>query len=181
MLLCHRPATVTTHCPVVLHPIWGNAGHRCTGTQLAPGPAQKCVPPSEPTSTDTVQDQGGLGAGPVSGSIIGPMGPGSRNSCFSWQPLPGRFLWGRICFFRDGAPSGTLVQTCGNSMCGPWMGHGGSRWPTPGGSPHYRFSMSTVHKTGLCAEVESVRQRVFLSPWGTPGDVQSELFRLLFR
>ncbi len=43
--------------------------HR-SGTQLAPGPAQICVPPSEPTSTDTVQDQGGRGAGLVSGSIL---------------------------------------------------------------------------------------------------------------
>ncbi len=47
-----------------------NARHGCTGTQLAPGPAQICVPPSEPTSTDTVQDQGGRGAGLVSGSIL---------------------------------------------------------------------------------------------------------------
>ncbi len=28
-------------------------------------------------------------------------------------------------------------------------GTGGSRWPAPGGSSHYRFSTSTVHKTGL--------------------------------
>ncbi len=48
---------------------YGNR-HGCTGTQLAPGPAQICVPPSEPTSTDTVQDQGGRGAGLVSGSIL---------------------------------------------------------------------------------------------------------------
>ncbi len=33
-------------------------------------PAQICIPPSEPASTDTVQDQGGRGAGPVSGSIL---------------------------------------------------------------------------------------------------------------
>ncbi len=32
--------------------------------------AQICVPPSEPTSTDTVQDQGGRGAGLVSDSIL---------------------------------------------------------------------------------------------------------------
>ncbi len=56
--------------PVVLFPIRGNARHGCTGTQLAPGPAQICVPPSEPASTDTVQDQGGRGAGPFSGSIL---------------------------------------------------------------------------------------------------------------
>ncbi len=55
---------------MVLHLNRGNARHRCTGTQLAPGPAQVCVFPSEPTSTDTVQDQGGRGAGLVSGSIL---------------------------------------------------------------------------------------------------------------
>ncbi len=30
--------------PVVLLPIQGNARHGCTGTQLAPGPAQICIP-----------------------------------------------------------------------------------------------------------------------------------------
>ncbi len=38
---------------------------------------------------------------------------------------------------------GTLVQTSGNSMSGPWTGRGGSRWPTPGGSGHHHFSTST--------------------------------------
>ncbi len=45
--------------PGVLLPNRGNPRHGCTGTELAPGPAQICVPPSVPTSTDTVQDQGG--------------------------------------------------------------------------------------------------------------------------
>ncbi len=45
--------------PGVLLPNRGNPRHGCTATELAPGPAQICVPPSEPTSTDTVQDQGG--------------------------------------------------------------------------------------------------------------------------
>ncbi len=48
-----------------------------------------------------------------------PTGPVSRNSWSSQQPLPGWFLWGRICFLRDVAPFGTRIQTCGNSMCGP--------------------------------------------------------------
>ncbi len=56
--------------PGLLLPNRGNARHGFTGTQLTPGPAQICVPPSEPTSTDTVQDQGGRGAGLVSGSIL---------------------------------------------------------------------------------------------------------------
>ncbi len=165
-----RPVCISGNhpLPVVLLPNRGNARHGCTGTQLAPGPAQICVPPSEPTSTDTVQDQGGRGAGLVSSSILAQQDLVPGNSCSSRQPLPGRFLWGRICFLRDGAPSGTRVQTCGNSMCGPWTGRGGSRWPTPGGSSHYCFSTSTVHKTGLCAEVEPVRRMVFLSPWGPP-------------
>ncbi len=67
-----RPVCISGNhpLPVVLLPNRGNARHGCTGTQLAPGPAQICVPPSEPTSTDTVQDQGGRGAGLVSSSIL---------------------------------------------------------------------------------------------------------------
>ncbi len=67
-----RPVCISRNHPLprVLLPNRGNARHGCTGTQLAPGPAQICVPPSEPTSTDTVQDQGGRGAGFVSGSIL---------------------------------------------------------------------------------------------------------------
>ncbi len=42
----------------------------CTDALAHSWPAQICVPPSEPTSTDTVQDQGGRGAGLVSGSIL---------------------------------------------------------------------------------------------------------------
>ncbi len=55
---------------------------------------------------------------------------------------PGRFLWGRIWFLRDGAPSGTHVQICGNFMCGPWTGRGCSRWPAPGGSSQKAFSVN---------------------------------------
>ncbi len=53
-----RPVCISRNHPLpgVLLPNRGNARHGCTGTQLAPGPAQICVPPSEPTSTDTVQD-----------------------------------------------------------------------------------------------------------------------------
>ncbi len=67
-----RPVCISRNHPLprVLFANRGNARHGCTGTQLAPGPAQICVPPSEPTGTDTVQDQGGRGAGLVSGSIL---------------------------------------------------------------------------------------------------------------
>ncbi len=57
-------------CTVYIYYVFINTMCICTGTQLAPGPAQICVPPTEPTRTDTVQDQGGRGAGPVSGFIL---------------------------------------------------------------------------------------------------------------
>ncbi len=40
--------------------------------------------------------------------------------------------------------------------------------PTPGGSTHYHFRTCTVHKTGLCSEVEPIRRMVFLPPGGPP-------------
>ncbi len=51
--------------PAVLLPDRGPPRHRRTGTQLASGLMQVCVSPSEPTCTDTVQAQGGRGAGPA--------------------------------------------------------------------------------------------------------------------
>ncbi len=57
------------HRPFLRFAFEGRA-YQYISVQLAPGPAQICVPPSEPTSTDTVQDQGGRGAGLVSGSIL---------------------------------------------------------------------------------------------------------------
>ncbi len=49
--------------PAVLLPDRGPPRHRRTGTQLASVLTQVCVSPSEPTRTDTVQAQGGRGAG----------------------------------------------------------------------------------------------------------------------
>ncbi len=51
--------------PAVLLPDRGPPRHRRTGTQLASGLTQVCVSLSEPTRTDTVQAQGGRGAGPA--------------------------------------------------------------------------------------------------------------------
>ncbi len=51
--------------PAVLLSDRGPPRHRRTGTQLASGLRQVCVSPSEPTRTDTVQAQGGRGAGPA--------------------------------------------------------------------------------------------------------------------
>ncbi len=47
----------------------------------------------------------------------------------------------------------------------PWMGRGGSRWPTPRGSQHHHFGESTVYETYLRLEVEPVQ---------TPGSARSE-------
>ncbi len=56
--------------PVVLLPDRRNTRHGRTGTQLATGPSQVCISPSEPSHTDTVQDQGGRGADPARGTIL---------------------------------------------------------------------------------------------------------------
>ncbi len=39
-------------------------------TQLAAGPSQVCISPSEQDCTDIVQDQGGRGADPARGAIL---------------------------------------------------------------------------------------------------------------
>ncbi len=161
-----RPVCISGNhpLPVVLLPNRGNARHGCTGTQLAPGPAQICVPPSEPTSTDTVQDQGGRGAGLVSGSILaqqdlvpGTHAPrdspsladsseeGSAFSEMGHPPAPASRLVETPCVVPgwDAEVLGDLPQEVALTIA---------------------FSTSTVHKTGLCAEVEPVRRMVFLSP-----------------
>ncbi len=51
--------------PAVFFPDRGPPRHGRTGTHLASGFTQVCVSPSEPTRTDTVQAQGGRGAGPA--------------------------------------------------------------------------------------------------------------------
>ncbi len=62
-----RPVCLPRVLPLlaVLLPDRGPPRHRRTGTQLASGLTQVCVSPSKPTSTDTVQAQGGRGAGPA--------------------------------------------------------------------------------------------------------------------
>ncbi|KAI2665756.1 Protein P [Labeo rohita] len=67
-----RPVCLSRNVPlpVVLFPDRGNTRHGRTGTQLAVGPAQVCVSPSEPSRTDIVQDQGGRGAGLIGGTLL---------------------------------------------------------------------------------------------------------------
>ncbi len=60
----------TTHCQEFYSLTEATLGTDALAHSWPRGPAQICVPPSEPTSTDTVQDQGGRGAGLVSGSIL---------------------------------------------------------------------------------------------------------------
>ncbi len=55
----------SSHCQLYFSIERGPPRHRRTGTQLASGLTQVCVSPSEPTCTDTVQAQGGRGAGPA--------------------------------------------------------------------------------------------------------------------
>ncbi len=105
--------------PVVLLPDRWNTRHGRTGTQLAAGPSQICISPSEPSRTDSVQRSERKRSRSCSWHHTGLPGLGSQSWCSSWQPLPGRFLWGRIYWLRDGAPYGTRVQTSGNFMSGP--------------------------------------------------------------
>ncbi len=56
--------------PDVLLPDRRNTRHGRTGTQLAAGPSQICISPSEPSRTDSVQGQGGRGADPARGTIL---------------------------------------------------------------------------------------------------------------
>ncbi len=67
-----RPVRVSrdVSLPVVLLPVRRNTRHGRTGTQLAAGPSQVSISPSEPSRTDTVQGQGGRGADPARGAIL---------------------------------------------------------------------------------------------------------------
>ncbi len=67
-----RPVCLPGHVPLpaVLLPVRGDPRHGRAGTQLASGPTQICVSPSEPSCTDPVQGQGGRGAGPLGGAVL---------------------------------------------------------------------------------------------------------------
>ncbi len=100
--------------------------------------------PSEPTSTNTVQDPGG------------PWFPGTH------APRDSPSL-------VDSSEEGSAFSETGHPLAPvPWTGCRGFRRPIPGSSSHYHFTTSTVHKTDLFAEVKAVHRIVFLSPWGPP-------------
>ncbi|KAL0204573.1 hypothetical protein M9458_002591, partial [Cirrhinus mrigala] len=56
--------------PVVVRSIRGPPLYQCTGTQLAEGPVQICISPSEPHCTDPVQSQGGQRTGSSGGPVL---------------------------------------------------------------------------------------------------------------
>ncbi len=56
--------------PAVFLPDRGHPRHGRAGTQLASGSMQVCISPSEPARTDTVQGQGGRGAGPAGRAVL---------------------------------------------------------------------------------------------------------------
>ncbi len=124
----------TSHCQLFYSLSEGTTRHRCTGAQLAPGPSQVCVSPSEPTCTDLVQSQGGRGAGLASCALLAQLDlvPGTHAPRDS--PSLASSSEKGPSFLRDGAPFGTRVQTSGNSMSGPWTGRGGTRWLPPWGT-----------------------------------------------
>ncbi len=101
----------------------------------------------------------------------GPPRLGSQSWCSSWQPLPGRFLWGRIYSQRQG----TRIQTSGNFMSGPWMGRGGSRWPTPRGSLHHHFGENCLREM-LTAWSWTCSSSGDLLTEKTPGSARSESY-----
>ncbi len=67
-----RPVCLPRHfsLPAVFLPVRGDPLYRCAGMQLASGPTQICVSPSEPSRTDPVQGQGGRGASPFGGALL---------------------------------------------------------------------------------------------------------------
>ncbi len=72
-----RPGTVGTVCFVGINPLpvvvlldRGSPRHGCTGSQLAQGPTQVCVSPSEPHCTYTVLSQGRQRTAPVCGPLL---------------------------------------------------------------------------------------------------------------
>ncbi len=101
-------------------------------------PPQVCVSPSEPTRTDTVQAQGGRGAGPAGHAVLAHPDLVSRTNFPRDSPSLAAFLWGRTSSLRGSAPYGTRVQIYETSMCGSWTGRGRLERSTTGsGRDHH--------------------------------------------
>ncbi len=67
-----KPVCLPGHVslPAVFLPVRGDPRYRCTGMQLASGPTQICISPSEPSRTDPVQGQGERRASPLGGALL---------------------------------------------------------------------------------------------------------------
>ncbi len=144
--------------PVVLLPDQGNTRHGRTGTQLAAGPSmrfpqwaflhRRCA-----RSGRTRRNRSCLW---MAQSDLVPRTNAPRDS----PSLVDSSVEGSVETQRRG----TCFQTSRNFISGPWMGSRGSRWPTPRGSRHHHFGVSTVYETRLRLEVEHVHRVVFFSP-----------------
>ncbi len=97
----------TSHCQLFYSL---SEGTLCmAGIQLASGPTQICVSPSEPSRTDNVQAQGGQGAGPLGSAILAQSDLVPRTDCSSRQPLLANSSEEGSPFSERGPP---LVSTC---------------------------------------------------------------------
>ncbi|KAI2658601.1 Transposon Ty3-I Gag-Pol polyprotein [Labeo rohita] len=67
--VCHSHSGIHS-LPVMVRSKRGPPRYRCSSTQLAKGPPQVCVSPSEPHCTDTVQSQGGQETSSSGGSVL---------------------------------------------------------------------------------------------------------------
>ncbi len=125
--------------------------------------------PSEPTSTDTVQDQGGRGAGLVSGSILAQQDlvPGTQaphdSPCLADSSEEGS------AFSETGhplAPASGPVET--PHMVLGWDAEVLGDLPQEVAFTIASARAPSTRPQGQCSEVEPVRQMVFLSPGGPP-------------
>ncbi len=166
--------------PVVLLSDRRNTWHGCTGTQLAAGPSQVCISPSEPSRTDTVQDQGGRGADPARGAILAhpdfvPRADAPRDS----PSLADSSEEG-----STDSETGHLVAPASRPLETSCLVPGQDAevlgdLPQEGRHLHHHFGENTVYETRLRLEVEPVRQMVLFSqirPREVPDQSRAVLF-----
>lgn len=96
--------------PAVVFPDWGPFRHGRTGTQLAPGPTQMCVSPSEPGCTDIVHSQGGQRTGLASCAKLAHLDLLLRTHASCDSPFLDEFPLGKklVPGFQVGPPATTL-------------------------------------------------------------------------
>ncbi len=119
-----RPVCLPGHVslPAVFLPLRGDPWYRCAGMQLASGPMQICVSPSEPSRTGPVQGQGGRGASPVGGALLAQPDLVPRTDAPRDSPSLANSSEEGSPFSEKGHPPAPASSTYG-----PWTGRGGSR------------------------------------------------------